>query len=80
VNSRNLQKAPSIVEVAAVDNSGCGIAVPDLWVHEPTIIHEIMDVKGPRSAVAQGGIYRFDDGRTRPDLLIELLDYPGFTL
>jgi hypothetical protein len=39
-----------------------------------------MDVKGPRSAVAQGGIYRFDDGRTCPDLLIGLLDYPGFTL
>jgi predicted dehydrogenase len=56
-----------------------GVAT-DLWVHELTTIHEIMNVKGPRSAVAQGGIFRFDDGRTCPDLLIGLFDYPGFTL
>ena len=56
-----------------------GVAT-DLWVHELTTMHEMMDVQGPRSAVAQGGIYRFDDGRTCPDLLIGLYDYPGFTL
>lgn len=56
-----------------------GVAT-DLWVHELTTIHEIMDVKGPKSAVAQGGIYRFDDGRTCPDLLTGVYDYPGFML
>ena len=56
-----------------------GVAT-DLWVHELTTMHEIMDVKGPRSAAAQGGIYRFDDGRTCPDLLIGLFEYPGFVL
>ena len=56
-----------------------GVAT-DLWVHELTTMHEIMDVKGPTSAVAQGGIYRFDDGRTCPDLLTGLYDYPGFIL
>jgi hypothetical protein len=43
-------------------------------------MHEIMDVKGPKSAVAQGGIHRFDDGRTCPDLLTGLYEYPGFIL
>jgi predicted dehydrogenase len=56
-----------------------GVAT-DLWVHELTTMHEIMDVKGPKSAVAQGGIYRFDDGRTCPDLLTGVYDYPGFIL
>ncbi|MBZ5584063.1 MAG: Gfo/Idh/MocA family oxidoreductase [Acidobacteriia bacterium] len=56
-----------------------GVAT-DLWVHELTTMHEIMDVKGPRSAVAQGGIFRFDDGRTCPDVLMGLLEYPGFIL
>ena len=56
-----------------------GVAT-DLWVHELTTMHEIMQVKGPRSAVAQGGIYRFDDGRTVPDLLTGVYDYPGFIL
>jgi hypothetical protein len=39
-----------------------------------------MDVKGPLSAVAQGGIYRFDDGRTCPDLLTGVYEYPEFIL
>jgi len=52
----------------------------DLWVHELTTMHEIMDVKGPLSAVAQGGIFRFDDGRTCPDLLTGVYEYPGFIL
>ena len=56
-----------------------GVAT-DLWVHELTTMHEVMDVKAPRSAVAQGGIYRFDDGRTVPDLLTGVYDYPGFIL
>jgi hypothetical protein len=30
--------------------------------------------------VAQGGIFRFDDGRTCPDLLTGVYEYPGFVL
>lgn len=56
-----------------------GVAT-DLWVHELTTMHEIMGVKGPKSAVTQGGIYRFDDGRTCPDLLTGVYEYPGFIL
>jgi predicted dehydrogenase len=54
-----------------------GVAT-DLWVHQLTTMHEIMDVKAPKSAVAQGGIFRFPDGRTCPDLLTGLLEYPNF--
>jgi predicted dehydrogenase len=56
-----------------------GVAT-DLWVHELTTMHEIMDVQGPKSAVAQGGIHRFDDGRTCPDLLTGVYEYPNFIL
>jgi predicted dehydrogenase len=52
----------------------------DLWVHNFTTFHEIMDVKAPTSAVAQGGIFRWDDGRTCPDLLTGVFEYPGFIL
>ncbi len=50
----------------------------DLFVHLLTQLHEIMDVRGPKSAVSQGGIYKWNDGRTVPDLLNSLLDYGGF--
>ena len=56
-----------------------GVAT-DLWVHDLTAIHEVMDVKGPLSAMAQGGIFRFDDGRTCPDVMTGIYEYPGFVL
>jgi predicted dehydrogenase len=56
-----------------------GVAT-DLWVHNFTTFHEVMDVKGPSSVVAQGGIYRFDDGRSCPDLLTAVYEYPNFLL
>ena len=58
------------------DYSG-GVAT-DLWVHMLTGLHEMMDVKGPKSVVAQGGIYRFDDGRTVPDVMSAVYQYDGF--
>ena len=58
------------------DYSG-GVAT-DLWVHLFTGMHEMMDVKAPKSVVAQGGIYRWDDGRTVPDLLSAVFEYDGF--
>lgn len=54
-----------------------GVAT-DLFVHLLTQVHEIMDVRAPKSVVSQGGIYKWNDGRTVPDLLNSLLDYNGF--
>ena len=50
----------------------------DLWVHLLTALHEMMDVKAPRSVVSQGGIYRWMDGRTVPDVQSALYEYDGF--
>jgi predicted dehydrogenase len=51
----------------------------DLFVHELSQLHEIMDVAGPSSVVSQGGIYRWDDGRTVPDVMNSVYEYePGF--
>lgn len=54
-----------------------GIAT-DLWVHLLTALHEMMDVRAPRSVVAQGGIYRWKDGRTVPDIMSAVYEYDGF--
>jgi predicted dehydrogenase len=55
-----------------------GVAT-DLFVHELSQLHEIMDVVGPNSVVSQGGIYRWDDGRTVPDVMNSVYEYdPGF--
>jgi len=52
-----------------------GVAT-DLFVHQLTWLHEVMSVKAPRSAVSQGGIYRWNDGRTVPDVMNSLIEYP----
>lgn len=55
-----------------------GVAT-DLFVHTLSQLHEIMGVQGPKSVVSQGGIYRWDDGRTVPDLMSSVYQYePGF--
>jgi predicted dehydrogenase len=54
-----------------------GVAT-DLFVHLLTWLHEVMDVKGPRSVVSQGGIYRWNDGRNVPDVMNSIFDYNGF--
>ncbi len=51
----------------------------DLFVHQFTQMHEIMGTKAPKSAVSQGGIFKWNDGRTVPDIMNSLLEYPeGF--
>src|SRR5262249_319742 len=40
-----------------------GVAT-DLFVHLLTFVHGVMDVKGPKSAVSLGGLYKWKDGRT----------------
>jgi predicted dehydrogenase len=51
-----------------------GVAT-DLFVHQLTQLHEIMDVPAPTSVVSQGGLYRWKDGRTVPDLLQSVFEY-----
>ncbi|MDX2179403.1 MAG: Gfo/Idh/MocA family oxidoreductase [Bryobacteraceae bacterium] len=54
-----------------------GVAT-DLFVHLLTMIHGVMDVKGPKSVVSHGGLYRWKDGRTVPDVMNSLFEYDGF--
>ncbi|MFN3325762.1 MAG: Gfo/Idh/MocA family protein [Bryobacteraceae bacterium] len=54
-----------------------GVAT-DLFVHLLTQLHEVMNVKAPLSAVSQGGLYRWNDGRTVPDVMESMFEYPGF--
>jgi predicted dehydrogenase len=54
-----------------------GVAT-DLFVHMLTTLHEIMDVPAPRSVVSQGGLYKWNDGRTVPDVMSSIFEYDGF--
>ncbi len=51
-----------------------GVAT-DLFVHLLSSLHEFMDVAAPRSVVSQGGIYRWKDGRTVPDVMNSIYEY-----
>jgi predicted dehydrogenase len=56
-----------------------GVAT-DLFVHQLTTLHEMMNVRAPVSVVANGGLYRWKDGRTVPDLLEAVFNFgEGFT-
>ncbi len=55
------------------DYSG-GVAT-DLFVHLLTWMHFVMDVKAPKSAVSQGGLYQWLDGRNVPDVMNTIYDY-----
>lgn len=55
-----------------------GVAT-DLFVHQFTTLHEILNVKHPSAAVSMGGIMRWNDGRDVPDVMNSMLEYPeGF--
>jgi predicted dehydrogenase len=58
------------------DYSG-GVAT-DLFVHLLTWLHFVMDVKAPKSAVSQGGLYRWLDGRNVPDVMNTIYEYDDF--
>jgi predicted dehydrogenase len=51
-----------------------GVAT-DLFVHLLTWLHEAMSVTAPVSVVSQGGLYRWKDGRTVPDVLNSVFEY-----
>ena len=53
-----------------------GIAT-DMFVHFLTTLHEVLDARRPRSAVANGGIYKWKDGRAVPDVFTAVFEYPG---
>jgi predicted dehydrogenase len=55
---------------------GTGIA-GDLFVHQFSGIHFVMDAIGPQRVVATGGTYYWKDGRDVPDLMMGLFDYPA---
>lgn len=54
-----------------------GGQVTDLFTHWIDVVHMFMEQEVPISAVAAGGVYHYRDGRTAPDTINVLLEYPG---
>ncbi|MBI3665303.1 MAG: Gfo/Idh/MocA family oxidoreductase [Acidobacteria bacterium] len=53
-----------------------GGQVTDLFTHWVDVVHMFMGYDIPTSAVAAGGVYHYKDGRTAPDTINVLLEYP----
>ncbi len=50
--------------------------IPGQWMsHQIDTVHWFSGLPHPRSAVANGGIYQWKDGRTNPDTLTVVFDY-----
>src|SRR5579862_8352387 len=54
-----------------------GGQVTDLFTHWIDVVHMFMGQEVPFSASAAGGVYKYKDGRTAPDTINVLLEYPG---
>src|SRR5579885_1206239 len=54
-----------------------GGQVTDLFTHWIDVVHMFMGQDVPISAAAAGGVYNYKDGRTAPDTINVLLEYPG---
>lgn len=54
-----------------------GGQVTDLFTHWIDVVHMFMGQEIPKSAVAAGGVYFAKDGRTAPDTINVLLEYPS---
>jgi predicted dehydrogenase len=54
-----------------------GGQVTDLFTHWIDVVHMFMGQDNPISASAAGGIYNYKDGRTAPDTINVLLEYPS---
>ncbi|HJZ97451.1 MAG TPA: Gfo/Idh/MocA family oxidoreductase [Candidatus Solibacter sp.] len=54
--------------------------IPDQWmVHAIDLVNYLLGVQFPKSVVAHGGVYVWNDGRENPDTFQALLEYPeGF--
>ena len=53
-----------------------GGQVTDLFTHWIDTVHMLIGQDGPVSAVAAGGIFHYNDGRTAPDTISVSLEYP----
>jgi predicted dehydrogenase len=53
-----------------------GGQVTDLFTHWIDVVHMFMGQDVPTSASAAGGVYQYKDGRTAPDTINVLLEYP----
>ena len=54
-----------------------GGQVTDLFTHWIDVVHMFLGSDVPASAVAAGGVYNYKDGRTAPDTINVLLEYPA---
>ena len=54
-----------------------GGQITDLFTHLIDMVHLFMNEDVPSAAVAAGGIFNYNDGRTAPDTIGVMLDYPG---
>ncbi len=54
-----------------------GGTITDLFNHWIDVAHWFMDEDIPVAATAAGGIYHYPDGRTAPDTVNVLVEYPG---
>ena len=54
-----------------------GGQVTDLFTHWIDAVHMLIGQEIPKSAVAAGGVYHYKDGRTAPDTINILLEYPA---
>jgi predicted dehydrogenase len=54
-----------------------GGQVTDLFTHWIDVVHMFINQDTPSSAQAAGGIYNYKDGRTAPDTINVLLEYPS---
>ncbi len=48
----------------------------DLFTHEYDAMNQMLSLGIPHSAMSSGGIYYFKDGRTVPDVLQQVFEYP----
>src|SRR5260370_18538601 len=53
-----------------------GGQVTDLFTHWIDVVHMFMEQDDPIAASAAGGVYYYKDGRTAPDTINVLLEYP----
>jgi predicted dehydrogenase len=54
-----------------------GGQITDLFTHWIDAVHMMVGEEIPTAAVASGGVYHYKDGRTAPDTIVALLEYPG---
>ncbi|MEO8027956.1 MAG: Gfo/Idh/MocA family oxidoreductase, partial [Bryobacteraceae bacterium] len=54
-----------------------GGQVTDLFTHWIDVVHMFMGQDNPIAASAAGGVYNYKDGRTAPDTINVLLEYPA---